>query len=1117
MRRNFAVVAVVMVVTLMAGAEGTARAATESLQYVTHRFDIPAEDLSSALKALGAMANIQVLFSEDVVAGRRSAALKGDYTTEAALRILLDHSGLAVDRSVAGVLLIRRSQPTTPGVGAAPVNATTQSASANDPPGEPMLAQATSPAPADQGSASQATARTEPNEPVQEVTVTGTRIARKDFVSDQPIVTSSATDLQNSAKINVETALEQMPQFLNGQDENYDAGAVGGGGRATLNLRGLGDQRTLVLLDGRRLPPTDGTGVADINDIPLSIVDNVQVISGGASAAYGSDAMAGVVNIITKTLNGVEVGASEGMDEGYFGKRHDFYINAGGAFADGKGHAMISLDWTERDAIRGSAIPFFVNGGQSTNTPYGFYSPTTSPTGFGADPPSQAAINAYFAQYGAAPGTVSNTTPLGFNNNGSLFSTKTPFTNYTGVPIGTGGFENEAGSLIIEIGQYTFVTVPQNRYSAFSKESYDLNENVQLYFQLLANHDTVSTQNTYFPVSASALTTVPITNPFIPASLLTLLGSRPNPTEPFTFSKRFVDFPPSEWNEEFDTDQVLTGAKGTLPGTGFDWNVYYMRDYSLDTEIQNGVIDQQRYDELLNAPGGGTGLCAGGFNPFQGFTSYVSSQCYSFMTVDTHTTTLENQDTVEGDLGGKIIDLPAGEARFDINADWRHWTSAYSPDSLLVLGNPPTNSGGGFNPTSGTIRVSEIGGEILVPLLKDRFLAQSLNLNVAYRFSDYNISGGASTYKFAVDYRPVQSLLLRGGFEHAIRAPDINDLFQTATQSTVQVGNTPLAGDPCDYRSAERSGPNAAKIAALCVAQGIPASEIASYTYAFTSAPIVTSGSLDVKPEKADTVTFGGVLTPDLVMPAFEHMSFSLDYFHIKIADAIGTSGYVSVIDNCYNIDGANPTYSASNASCQLINRNFGGTPGGSFLIGQPTMNLGGLLTSGIDVEWDWAWHFSDMGLGAHAGQLHFNSTLTWTDHFEIQQLPGQPWYDYGGTISLPLSATPPVPTWRALTTVNYTFEPIPVTMGLRWRYIDAMADQSVVLTPSSKIPGVPAYNYLDWVARWNITDHIDVSATIANLLQRIPPAVDATPGETQLGLYDIGPRTYLLTVHAKF
>jgi iron complex outermembrane recepter protein len=303
----------------------------------------------------------------------------------------------------------------------------------------------------------------------------------------------------------------------------------------------------------------------------------------------------------------------------------------------------------------------------------------------------------------------------------------------------------------------------------------------------------------------------------------------------------------------------------------------------------------------------------------------------------------------------------------------------------------------------------------------------------------------------------------------------------------------------------------------LCVAQGIPAAQIAGYTYAVTSSPIVTSGSLSVKPETADTLTFGAVLTPESRLPLFEHLQLSLDYFRIRIADAIGASGYEAVIQNCYNLDGANLTYSASDPACQLIDRRFGGTPGGSFRILQPTMNLGGLLASGIDGNLDWNWHLSDLGLGAHAGQLHLNSTLSWTEHYEIQQLPGLPWYDYAGAISLPLSPTPPVPAWRALTTLNYTFAPIRLTLGLRWRYIDAMADQSLVLTPASRIPGVHSYDYLDLMASWKITDHIDLSGTLTNLSGKVPPIVDATAGMTQLGLYDIGPRTYQLMLHAKF
>ena len=529
----------------------------------TIHFDIPAQPLADALRAVGSQTNINILFDPPLVAGRNAPALRADLTAGQALSVLLTGTGIHYEfvneRTVVLAADSSRSREAAKSPGA-----TSESAPAREPQPPVRVPQSGPPAITDQPAPSP---RPAPPEPVSQVTVTGSRIARPDFVSQYPMVSSSRADLQSSAKVNVETALEQMPQFLNGQDENYDAGAVGGGGRATLNLRGLGQQRTLVLLDGRRLPPTDGTGVADLNDVPLGIIDSVQVISGGASAAYGSDAMAGVVNIITKSIDGLEVSASHGAANGGFGERSDFFVNAGSTFGNDRGHAMISLEYTERDAIPGSAIPFFVFGGQSTNTPYGAYAPTTAPVGLAPDPPSQAAVNAYFARYGAAPGTVINTTPLGFNDNGTLFSTKAPFTNYQGIQPGSGagGFQNIGGALTLEIGQYTFVTVPQNRYSVFSHETYALNADTRLYFQALVNHDVVSTQNTYYQVGASALTTVPVSNPFIPADLATLLASRPNPTEPFAFSKRYLDFPPSRGQTGTGrVQQVSIGVYGLI-------------------------------------------------------------------------------------------------------------------------------------------------------------------------------------------------------------------------------------------------------------------------------------------------------------------------------------------------------------------------------------------------------------------------------------------------------------------------------------------------------------------------------------------------------------------------
>jgi outer membrane receptor protein involved in Fe transport len=180
-------------------------------------------------------------------------------------------------------------------------------------------------------------------------------------------------------------------------------------------------------------------------------------------------------------------------------------------------------------------------------------------------------------------------------------------------------------------------------------------------------------------------------------------------------------------------------------------------------------------------------------------------------------------------------------------------------------------------------------------------------------------------------------------------------------------------------------------------------------------------------------------------------------------------------------------------------------------------MNLGGLLSSGVDAELDWNWRLADLRMGARAGQLHLNSTVSWTKDYAVQQVPNSPWYNYAGTIPLPLSPTPPVPIWHALTTLSYQLQPVPLTVGLRWRYIAAMRDISTVLTPTSTIPGVPAYNYLDLVGNWKFSDRFELSGTVTNITSKVPPRVAATDGITQVGLYDITKLTYLLSLHAKF
>lgn len=942
----------------------------------------------------------------------------------------------------------------------------------------------------------------EPASEVTEVVVTGSRIVRSDFVATSPIITADQATLRETGKVNVESALQQMPQFAPSRDENDNAEASGGGGRATVNLRGLGETRTLVLMDGRRLPPSNGQMVVDLNTVPLGIVDSVEVISGGASAVYGSDAIAGVVNIITKHhFNGLELNMSGGEAFRDDGRRFDTSITGGFDFAEDKGNALISVGYTDRGEVGSNNREFFRFGGPSGTLPQGGFNPTSG------NLPSQAAIDTYFGRFGSAPGAIKNTAALGFNDDDSLFSTVNPVVNYGG-PREAGGYTFDTGQIIYNTTRDALITVPQQRHSVFSKVDYKLTDSVNVYMQGLFTNSDVDTQIGFTPVGAN-INTVPMTNPFIPADLRTVLASRPDPNARFTFNKRYM-FSPRRWQESFNTYQLVVGLNGKLPVKDWTWDVYTLHNETSLTETQQDYISRTRIQTLLDAADGGASLCAGGFNPFQGTALDFSDACRAYVSQDLHTNTHVASDITEASLQGGLFALPAGDVRFSLVANYQGNSFTYSPDAVLINGDL-----GGVGSTAashGATNVKELGAEVLVPVLSDLPAIQSLNLTLAGRRSDYNITGGVSTYKADVDWRVFKPMLIRGGYERAVRAPNISELFSAPTGVTTLIGSVPQAGDPCDVRGISRSGASAAQLRQLCLDQGIPADLVDTYTYTAGSVGTLVSGSLSLKPEEADTYTIGMVLTPQFDSPWLSRFAFSLDYYSIDLKDAISSTGAQTAISKCYNLDGSNPTYDPGNLYCGLIDRTFNGP--GSLRISQPFLNLGGYKTAGIDSQIDWTIDLGLLGLGDSAGQIRLNTAFTYVDKFEIQQLPGDPFLDYAGTISLPLAAVPTVPKFRALTTLSYQVGP--VNAGVRWRHISSMDDVTAVTRPASPAPGVPSYDLFDLLLGYKISDQISVNAQLTNLSDKDPPVVAASPGNTNRGLYDVLGRAFLVSLQMK-
>ncbi|GAB3472350.1 TonB-dependent receptor [Massilia terrae] len=934
-------------------------------------------------------------------------------------------------------------------------------------------------------------------EPIQSVVITGSKIARRDYSSPSPIVTTSKDVLQEGGAVTLEAALNQLPQFTpSGTDST---GTQGTGARATLDLRGLGDNRNLVLLDGRRLPLSSAFGQVDINILPPAIIDGVETITGGASAVYGSDAMSGVVNFKTmRKFEGVMLDVQYGNSQKRDLARKSPSLAAGARFADGRGYALLSLSYDERQELRGTSRPFFALGVPSSYIGTSTYVPAAS------NLPSQAAINSVFSSYGITA-TVPRTNNLGFNDNGSLFS-QTGAVNYKG-PLN--------GNYVLIGGNVRMPVLPQSdllhalrRENLFNKLEFRFTPDVTGYTQLLHTHSVANTSSggslTQFGLGAN--TTVPLSNPFIPNDLRTILASRPDPNAPFLWNTRFVGIPAKNWDEGYTTDQLIVGVRGNIPYKDWTFDAYVETDRSVHDQTMNNAVLSSRVQQLLNAADGGRSVCAGGFNPFGIANSLsLSDSCRNYLSTSTLSKEELTQRMAEASVQGTLFEAPAGDVQFSASANYRKNTYNYLPDSELAAQNIEAVIAS--QRSSGQTAVKEVAVELRVPLLKDVPFARTLALSPGARLSDYDISGVTKTHKIELEWSPLSNTLVRGGLQHAIRAPNIGELFSAATGAQVQFGSPPNGGEPCDVRTTARSGANAAAMRALCIATGVPANVVDSYTFPTVATSTVSSGNRDLKPETADTKTLGLVLTPQFDNPLFSQVSASVDVYDIKIKDTISAVPAASALNKCYNLDGSNPSYSPTNPFCQLISRDANGL---LTQVAAPYLNLGLLKTSGVDVQLDWHFKLAALGLPANWGSFGVNTGANFLHSYQSQALPGDAIQEFKGTVSTVVR-----PSWQATTTFRYELGGL--SAMLRWRHLPAMKDITSVTRPASPTAGVAKYDIADLTLNYAVSKNTTLRGGITNLFNRDPASVPGNQNLTVASTYDIVGRAFFVGVRTKF
>ncbi|MEO6376485.1 MAG: TonB-dependent receptor, partial [Caulobacteraceae bacterium] len=739
---------------------------------------------------------------------------------------------------------------------------------------------------------------------VGEVVVTASRIARSGFNAPTPTTVLGAAQVEARGATNVVEAINEVPAF---RPSGTPAAAARGGsssGGSFLDLRGLNGQgaaataRTLVLVDGRRHVPTDPRGLVDLNMIPSSLIERTEVVTGGASAAWGSDAVAGVVNLILKDrLNGLEGHVGYGQADEGDNKEYSASIAAGTGFLGGKGHIIVGAEYVDNKGIPDSYVSR-----DWGRIAYGNVAlAATRPAGT----PSRVIAQDVRLSDRLTPGGIIFGGPL---DNiqflpGGATSVFVPGALVGGNQMVGGGPTSNQG--IYFIGGSNLVN-PIERWSAMSRVNYEINDKISLFgeyshaesifrgFSASRRDDaslTIQRDNAFLPES--------IRSQMVALNLNTLTMGRVAYDNGYGFYTTRTDQ---------DTNRFVGGLKGNIVGS-WKWDAYYQ--YGKNHYIQqNQSTLNSNYTAAIDAvrdaggnivcrPGANLAAAAAGCVPFNIFGQNSPSQAaINYVRGVGINDVTTKQQVAAVNVSGEAFTLPAGPVSLAFGFEYRKEQADSRVDANSQASRYDLNN---FKPIHGKYDTKEFYGETAVPLLKDVTLFKSLGVNAAIRRTDYSTSGPVTTWKIGGSWEPIDDLRFRATKSRDIRAPNIAELFSSAVQTRVAIIN-----------------PN---------------------TLVSTQTNLITSGNITLTPEKADTITAGAVYQPSW-LPGFRA---SIDYFDIQIAGVITQLLPQLVVDRCaagVTVLCQDVTYANPQTITEVRNRQ---------------LNFNSLKTSGLDFEFSYA------------------------------------------------------------------------------------------------------------------------------------------------------------------
>jgi iron complex outermembrane receptor protein len=875
---------------------------------------------------------------------------------------------------------------------------------------------------------------------VEEVTVTGSRISRTDgFEAPTPVSVLGEDTLKAMATTTISQSVIQMPQFSGSLTSSNLSSNVGTGtaGANLLNLRNLNANRTLVLFDGKRLVPSvvgsgANAGAVDTNSIPGDLIERVEVVTGGASASYGSDAVVGVVNfVLNKDYVGNKFTVQSGVSEESDGETFKFSATHGSEFADGRGHVLLAGEMTEDDGVYGThrkwadkenwqlmANPAFT---ATNGLPKYIIAPNVGPgNGTLGGLIINCRVGASTTNLNANPGPGARCPIQGtqFVEGGATapFNYGSFVNNAPGTTMLGGGWEQA------RIDQTTSIALPLARRNLFGRVSYDITDNTNAYLEL--GWSTTHSHNRWVVPNLNnggTGATILSGNPFIPANLQAQMTAA-NVSQ-FTVGTFNGDMSPLQGINDRETRRAMAGLEGSfdLIGTNWKWDAYGGYD-------QTNIISKTPGDEITAnwtaatraiRDGAGNIVCDPAFfasltasniargvappqagcvpyNPMglgvnsQAAIDYVSDTGWSNMTV--------RQYQAGVNMSGEPFSTWAGPVSTAFGAEYRkQWVDGKVSD----LDQASAFFAGNYKATDGSYNVKEGYLETIVPLLKDVPFAESVDLNAGVRQTSYSVSGDATTWKVGASWTPVSDVRFRWTRSLDIRAPNLGEMFNPGVVGT---GNT---NDPFD-------GP-------LNPVTGLPTG--ASYLLKST-----TPGSTELKPERGYTTGVGVVFQPRFI-PRF---NLSVDYYDITIKDAISSFGNGTILQQCFN-HYRNTGGVAGNPFCDMIEREGPPTANGVFnqvsLITGSPLNLAGVKENGIDVN-------ANYSIPLPKGELRWFGMTSFIMQLKTQdpvngELNGRGVISTGGVTGINSGANT-APRYRYLTSLSYALEPVTLTLQMQ-------------------------------------------------------------------------------------